>query len=409
MKYIWRSKLKKNIEDRYIHDPQEWYELNFSTNDLVDVAIISNRFENIPHPQRVEQIAELLRESEAPVRIALHSLYTLTEDESIRYSRWSRPASRAYNWSELADQVVNVTEYPNVPQREPHTPHTVTFYSFKGGVGRTTALIQVAWLLAMRGRKVVAVDLDIDAPGLGSLLHLTPMPQGDILDYFCERPDVPEDREALGDIEPAFPITRIFSEVHVPDAFGRLFVVPANPISLNYMTKVDLLRAYAINERGEKLWSLFFSEITELLQPDIILVDSSSGLDEWAAFSLLRAADQAIVFLYPDEQNRQGIDLLLETLTDMIPLQLVFSPIPAGDTGKERVREYWRALQKHLKEIQEVEAPLDMAEPITVPYLTELALAQNYPVLPLLPNYKPIADVVDESITRIGKAQGLVP
>src|SRR5437763_4022462 len=108
MKYIWRSKLKKNIEDRYIHDPQEWYELNFSTNDLVDVAIISNRFENIPHPQRVEQIAELLRESEAPVRIALHSLYTLTEDESIRYSRWSRPASRAYNWSELADQVVHV-------------------------------------------------------------------------------------------------------------------------------------------------------------------------------------------------------------------------------------------------------------------------------------------------------------
>ena len=277
--------------------------------------------------------------------------------------------SRADNWLDLVDQAINVTEYPKVPLRGPCIPHTVTFYSFKGGVGRTTALIHVAWLLALRGRKVVAVDLDANAAGLGSLLHLTP--EGDILDYFCERPDIPED------IEPTFPITKIFSEIRVPNASGRLFVVPISSTSLNYITKVEVLRATAIHaRRSRQLWSFFFQEITELLRPDIILVDSAKGFDEWAAFSLLGVADQAIVFLYPDEQNKSGIEPLLEALGNTLPLQLVFSRVPLGDAGKERVREYWRALQDDL---QEVETQLDMAEPITVPYLTELALAEAIP------------------------------
>jgi len=42
-----------------------------------------------------------------------------------------------------------------------------TFYSYKGGVGRTLALLNVATLLASNGRKVVAVDLDLEAPGFG--------------------------------------------------------------------------------------------------------------------------------------------------------------------------------------------------------------------------------------------------
>lgn len=41
-----------------------------------------------------------------------------------------------------------------------------TFYSFKGGVGRTMALVNVAVELAQRGRKVFAVDFDLEAPGL---------------------------------------------------------------------------------------------------------------------------------------------------------------------------------------------------------------------------------------------------
>src|SRR5215210_2127794 len=42
----------------------------------------------------------------------------------------------------------------------------VTFYSFKGGVGRSMALANVAELLADRGYRVVACDWDLEAPGL---------------------------------------------------------------------------------------------------------------------------------------------------------------------------------------------------------------------------------------------------
>ncbi len=42
----------------------------------------------------------------------------------------------------------------------------VTFYSFKGGTGRSMALANVAWLLASAGNRVLAIDWDLEAPGL---------------------------------------------------------------------------------------------------------------------------------------------------------------------------------------------------------------------------------------------------
>src|SRR5438128_10878208 len=43
---------------------------------------------------------------------------------------------------------------------------TVAFYSYKGGVGRTLLVANTAQFLAMSGRHVVALDLDLEAPGL---------------------------------------------------------------------------------------------------------------------------------------------------------------------------------------------------------------------------------------------------
>ena len=43
---------------------------------------------------------------------------------------------------------------------------TVTFYSFRGGVGRTMALANVAAHLAREGLKVFLIDFDLEAPGL---------------------------------------------------------------------------------------------------------------------------------------------------------------------------------------------------------------------------------------------------
>ncbi|MFL6111116.1 MAG: FxSxx-COOH system tetratricopeptide repeat protein [Catenulispora sp.] len=42
----------------------------------------------------------------------------------------------------------------------------LTFYSYKGGCGRTMALANVAWILAASGRRVAVVDWDLESPGL---------------------------------------------------------------------------------------------------------------------------------------------------------------------------------------------------------------------------------------------------
>src|SRR4051812_3785688 len=50
-------------------------------------------------------------------------------------------------------------------------PRIVTFYSYKGGTGRSMALANVAWILAANGKRVAVIDWDLEAPGLHRYLH----------------------------------------------------------------------------------------------------------------------------------------------------------------------------------------------------------------------------------------------
>ena len=43
---------------------------------------------------------------------------------------------------------------------------TITFYSYKGGVGRSLALVNIATRLVEFGKKVCVIDFDLEAPGL---------------------------------------------------------------------------------------------------------------------------------------------------------------------------------------------------------------------------------------------------
>jgi MinD-like ATPase involved in chromosome partitioning or flagellar assembly len=74
---------------------------------------------------------------------------------------------------------------------------TITFYSYKGGAGRTLALANAAVFAALGGAKVVALDFDLEAPGLGYKLfgkNVPPTPGlvGYLRDAlaFNEAPDV---------------------------------------------------------------------------------------------------------------------------------------------------------------------------------------------------------------------------
>jgi tetratricopeptide (TPR) repeat protein len=51
------------------------------------------------------------------------------------------------------------------------TGQIITFYSYKGGTGRTMTMANIAWILASNGMRVLAVDWDLESPGLQRYFH----------------------------------------------------------------------------------------------------------------------------------------------------------------------------------------------------------------------------------------------
>ena len=129
---------------------------------------------------------------------------------------------------------------------------------------------------------------------MSTAFNLKPQPKYGIVDYFYERSYLPEG------VEPSISIAEIFGEVKIPNATGRLFVVPAGFLNLDYVSKVDDLHATTVIDGDESLWSIFKREIYEQLKPDILLIDSRTGINQWGALSLIQAADEAIIFLFPN-------------------------------------------------------------------------------------------------------------
>ncbi|MBE3038434.1 MAG: hypothetical protein IMZ62_06450, partial [Chloroflexi bacterium] len=71
------------------------------------------------------------------------------------------------------------------------SPPILVFYSFKGGVGRSTALASFAIQRARVGDRVVVIDFDLDAPGVGVLLAADKSgmtASWGVIDYLLERP-----------------------------------------------------------------------------------------------------------------------------------------------------------------------------------------------------------------------------
>ncbi len=412
----WQVSLKQHITKQYVRNSPEWVDLNISTSGLLNLTIVSDRFVSLSRPQRKEQISSLLQSYVPHLSPGLLSLYTLQESESLNLSPPQVFNVASLNtWQDLAIQAANPqNQYPE-PQHEPQIPRTVTFYSFKGGVGRTTALTHVASILAMRGLKVVAVDLDLEAPGLSTAFNLKPQPKYGIVDYFYERSYLPEG------VEPSISIAEIFGEVRVPNATGRLFVVPAGCLNLDYVSKVDDLQATTIIDGNKSLWSIFKEQIKEQLNPDILLVDSRTGINQWGALSLIQAADEAIIFLFPNEQNKQGIELLLQSLKSLknLSINFVFSPVPdITKTGLSKVKNIWDSLQKKIQttnenyeaEADEDESDLDndrtalIEDILVVPYLVPIALADSYPVPGMQDYYTKIANLIDETTDKLKRS-----
>ncbi len=113
----------------------------------------------------------------------------------------------------------------------------VTFYSFRGGVGRTMALANVAAHLARQGQRVFLIDFDLEAPGLSMMpefrARTPPESPAGLLGYLlaglADRP-LPSIRSLCYEPRLAGQLSRSHSEqgdLHILPADARRLGIPA--------------------------------------------------------------------------------------------------------------------------------------------------------------------------------------
>ena len=74
MQESWQILLKQEITNQYVHNSQEWVDLNISTSGLLNLTIVSDRFINLSIPQRKEQISNLLQSQVPHLSVWLYFL-----------------------------------------------------------------------------------------------------------------------------------------------------------------------------------------------------------------------------------------------------------------------------------------------------------------------------------------------
>ena len=180
--------------------------------------------------------------------------------------------------------------------------YVITFYSFKGGVGRTMALVNVAAELVRRGRKVLVVDFDLEAPGLETYQHLQPpKPHPGIVEY------VTEFRRTWQAPEP---LDYIYETKPIGKKGGRLWVMPAGRRDTAYrsaLASLDWQRLYK-EEEGFLLFEDTKMGWEEELKPDYVLIDSRTGDTDVLGICTRQLPDTVVLMFMPNEQNLAGLE-----------------------------------------------------------------------------------------------------
>lgn len=110
----------------------------------------------------------------------------LTEPDVVLSERRLLKQSNGLSIYLLDRQIIGQDWMRDALQRTTTNPR-VTFFGLKGGVGRSTALVNWAWHLAEQGKKVLVFDLDLESPGISSsLLPPDRLPDYGVVDWFVE-------------------------------------------------------------------------------------------------------------------------------------------------------------------------------------------------------------------------------
>lgn len=190
----------------------------------------------------------------------------------------------------------------------------VTFYSYKGGVGRSLALVNVAHFLARFGKRVVALDLDVEAPGLhykfGVDLDKSELPLGgavDVIAHARREGAFPDDlRGAAIEIQ-----SRVEGEPSIT------FIPAGRAPSAAYWNTLEALDLPGLFRRdSDETGVALFFELIQRIEldfggPDFLLVDARTGITEIGGVASTILADSLLCFTLDSEESLRGTSVVL--------------------------------------------------------------------------------------------------
>lgn len=258
----------------------------------------------------------------------------------------------------------------------------ITFYSYKGGVGRTMALANVAYLLAMDKEepcKVLVWDFDLEGPGLQHIFRFQWAGRGegfvDLVYNYLERAELPD----------------ITDYIYRTDTEG-VDILPAGKINKAYSQKLDQInwRAIYAEARGYD----FIQSVKEKIVAkgyDYVLVDSRTGYSDVGGICTMQLPEVVVLLFRLNEQNIHGakkvydaIKAHQETYNKEIRVIPVISP--AWPFGALEANNLVRKVQRtfHGLEVEEIsfEAALSFGEKIISRernrYASALKICEDY-------------------------------
>ena len=245
--------------------------------------------------------------------------------------------------------------------------YVTTFYSFKGGVGRSMALANAAVELAKRGRRVLVVDFDLEAPGLDTfdVLHPRQAVPG-IIDFVREYLDTDRAPDARRFMAPL---------PDVGDRGGELWIMPSGAQKVTYaahFNEIDWAELYDKHD-GYLLFEDLKAQWEQVIRPDYVLVDSRTGHTDTGGICTRQLPDAVAILFFPNEQNLRGLTKVVKDIRaekeeprhKLIELHFVMSNVPDLD-DEDRILE---------KKIQDFRIGLDLErDPLTVHRYDSLSL-----------------------------------
>lgn len=300
---------------------------------------------------------------------------------------------------------------PDLPvaldEDSPKRPLVVTFYSFKGGVGRSTALGLVAGILASRNRRVVMVDFDLEAPGI-SVLFQTDVEnineeQYGVLDYLHQRYLTPDLNIPT--------IENCICQINL-DTRGELFLVPAGEYNENYIHRLADLDRHTLQSfyRGEiNPVQQLITDIKDRLDPDVILIDARPGFNDTSAIALFDLADTAIICFSPTDQSFEGLRWVVQAVKKQRDYQgkpdIRFLLTPIAPVGDELQRNWTNRVENWIEDHWGLPVGTKVEELyykiLYNPNIATLSSLVNNVSNSLLDDYRQIAEVIDASLPDI--------